>query len=82
MDQSLQYLREIVSNYTEGHGQGKRIYDLLEKNYSSEEEFVSSLSEKDIQFLNTILPEEINYARDEQDDTRAEHLINVFEQLI
>ncbi|OCA90763.1 sporulation protein [Bacillus sp. FJAT-27225] len=82
MDQSLQYLREIISNYTEGHGQGKRIYDMLEKNFTSEEEFVRSLSDKDIQFLNSILPEEINYARDEQDDLRANHLNNVYEQLI
>ncbi|WP_059170713.1 sigma-G-dependent sporulation-specific acid-soluble spore protein CsgA [Bacillus sp. FJAT-27445] len=82
MDQSLAYLREILSNYTENHTGGKKLYKLLEQNNSSTEAFVESLEAGDIQFLNTILPEEIKYAQNEQDEERAGQLNSVYEQLI
>ncbi|CEG27459.1 sigma-G-dependent sporulation-specific acid-soluble spore protein CsgA [Bacillus sp. B-jedd] len=82
MDQTLAYLREIVSNYTESHGEGKQVYGHLQSFRGSELDFIKKLSQKEIRFLNEILPEEIKYALDEQDEKRAMELNSVYEQLI
>ncbi|RHW42199.1 sporulation protein [Neobacillus notoginsengisoli] len=82
MEQTLAYLREILSNYTESHKDGKQIYEHLQGYTGNENEFIRNLSQKDIQFLNTILPEEIKYALNEQDEKRAKELNSVYEQLI
>jgi hypothetical protein len=82
MDKTLNYLREIVSNYTEEHSTGKQIYQKLMKGtYTSEGSFVRDLNQKEISFLNKILPKEINYAKEEQDEKRAFELNEVFELL-
>lgn len=82
MDQTLGYLREILSNYTEEHTLGRHIYRILsEGHFSSEESFVRHLSSSEIEFLNKILPKEINYAKNEQDHKRAQQLNEVYELL-
>ncbi|RDU36593.1 sporulation protein [Neobacillus piezotolerans] len=81
MDQSLAYLREILSNYTENHNEGKKLFDKLKNHYRTAEDFAEHLDAGDITFLNSILPEEIKYALDEKDEERAEQLNNVYEQL-
>ncbi|MDE3838942.1 sporulation protein [Bacillus methanolicus] len=82
MDKTLGYLREIVSNYTEQSSLCKKIYEKIEKNLdSSEEDFVRKLSQKEINYLNEILPQEIRYAKDEKDNERVRQLNEVYELL-
>lgn len=83
MDKTLGYLRETLSNYANEHSQGKHLYrKLVEGSYTSEESFVQHLNSKEIEFLNEILPKEINYAKQEQDKQRARELNEVYELLI
>jgi hypothetical protein len=83
LDKTLGYLKEILSNYTDNHTEGKQIYQKLSKgSYHSEGAFVRDLAEEEIDFLNKILPDEIQYAQQEQDDKRAYQLNEVYELLI
>lgn len=83
MEKTLAYLREIVSNYIEYHDDTPRhIYrKLTKKPYKSEEEFVRDLSQKEIAFLDQILPREMRYAMDERDFERMYQLNEVYELL-
>jgi hypothetical protein len=82
MDKTLGYLREILSNYSDQHSEGKQVYrKLSDGKFTSEGDFVRQLSQKEIDFLNEILPQEINYAKEEQDEKRAHELNEVFELL-
>jgi hypothetical protein len=82
MDKTLGYLREILSNYSDGHSDGRQLYrKLSEGNFSNEGDFVRHLTQKEISFLNNILPKEINYAKEEQDKKRAHELNEVYELL-
>lgn len=83
MDKTLGYLREILANYTEEHSKGRQLYrKLAEGTYSSEESFVRHLNSGEIEFLNKILPNEIHYAKEEQDEKRVKQLNEVYELLI
>jgi hypothetical protein len=82
VDKTLGYLREILSNYTDDHSEGKNIYRKLRQGtYGSEESFVRDLTQKEIAFLNKMLPREINHAKEEQDEQRAYELNEVYELL-
>jgi hypothetical protein len=82
MDKTLGYLREILSNYSDGHSEGRHLYrKLSEGNFSNEGDFVRHLTQKEINFLNDMLPREINHAKEEQDDKRAYELNEVYELL-
>jgi hypothetical protein len=82
MEKTLAYLREIVSNYTVTYPLSKKIYQRIEQeNYPSEGDFVKDLTAEEIEFLNKILPEAINYAKNELDEERARQLNEVFELL-
>lgn len=82
MDTTLGYLREILSNYTNEHSHGRYIYrKLVEGHYKTEESFVRELNSHEIDFLNKILPDEINYAKEEKDQKRAKELNEVYELL-
>jgi hypothetical protein len=82
MDKTLGYLRETLSNYTDDHSEGRNIYrKLVEGHFTSEGSFVRYLNQKEIEFLNKMLPKEINYAKEEQDEKRAHELNEVFELL-
>ncbi len=82
MEKTLGYLRETLSNYTDKHSEGKHLYrKLVEGRYVSEESFVWDLTQKEVHFLNKILPDEINYAKEEQDEKRADQLNEVYELL-
>lgn len=83
MDQTLGYLKEILSNYTDDHTMGKQLFQKLSKgSYQSEGAFVRDLDGNEMEFLNKILPEEIRYAQQEQDEKRAYQLNEVYELLI
>ena len=82
MDKTLGYLRETLSNYTEQYSIGQQIYNKIIKYQSpSEGSFIKHLTQEEIDFLNRILPDEINYAKEEQDEKRAHELNEVFELL-
>lgn len=81
-DPTLSYLQEILSNYTDLYPLSKRIYEIIEKgDYWSEGDFVKDLSQEEIEFLNKILPEAIQYANAELDYKRARQLNEVYELL-
>jgi len=84
MEQTLAYLREILSNYLDTHDDTpKRIYQkLISKSYRGEGEFVRDLTQKESAFLDRILPHEIRYAMDERDYERVYQLNEVYELLI
>jgi hypothetical protein len=82
MDKTLGYLRETLSNYTEQYSIGQQIYNkMMKHDFPSEGSLVKHLTEEEINFLNRILPDEINYAKEEQDEERAHQLNEVFELL-
>ncbi|MEW5321789.1 sigma-G-dependent sporulation-specific acid-soluble spore protein CsgA [Geobacillus thermoleovorans] len=84
MEQTLAYLREVLSNYLDHHGDApKRIYKkLISKPYRGEGEFVRDLTQEESAFLDRILPHEIRYAMDERDYERVYQLNEVYELLI
>lgn len=82
MEKTQAYLREILSDYTETYPLSKKIYQRIEEgNYPSEGDFVRDLTVEETEFLNKILPEAIEYAKNEQDDKRAQQLNEVYELL-
>jgi hypothetical protein len=82
MEQTIAYLREILSNYTEKDDVSNSIYRKIEKgNYTSEGALVHDLTFEETEYLNKILPWEIQYAKNEQDEQRAYQLNEVFELL-
>ena len=82
MEKTQAYLREILSDYTESYPLSKKIYQRIEEgNYPSEGEFVRDLTAEEIEFLNKILPEAIEYAKNELDSKRAQQLNEVYELL-
>ena len=82
MEKTQAYLREILSDYTETYPLSKKINQRIEEgNYPSEGDFVRDLTAEEIEFLNKILPEAIDYAKNELDDKRAQQLNEVYELL-
>lgn len=82
MDKTLGYLREILANYNDEHSEGRHLFrKLSEGTFSSEGDFVRNLNQHEIAFLNKILPNEIKYAKEEQDEKRAYELNEVYELL-
>ena len=82
MEKTQAYLREILSDYTETYPLSKKIYQRIEEgHYPSEGDFVRDLTAEEIEFLNKILPEAIEYAKNELDEKRAQQLNEVYELL-
>lgn len=82
MNQPLGYLKEILSNYTDRSDTGKEIYSIIrEYDFTSEEAFITKLSDEQINFLNKILPDEISHAKEAEDTERAGQLNEVYELL-
>lgn len=82
MDQSLGYLREILSAHTENDAVGKRIFDRIStQDYPTEGKFVDGLTQEESHYLNQILTEAIDYSNQEQDYERAHQLNEIYELL-
>ncbi|WP_099362764.1 sporulation protein [Fredinandcohnia onubensis] len=82
MDKTLGYLIESISNYGDENKTSRAILTkIINNQYASEEALVRDLDEEEIEFLNKVLPEEINYAMDEKDFTRVHQLNEVYELL-
>ncbi|SFB94380.1 sigma-G-dependent sporulation-specific acid-soluble spore protein CsgA [Peribacillus sp. B-H-3] len=83
MDQTLGYLREILSGHTDSDHAGKILYHkLVKNNYKDEEAFVRDLSSSEGDYLNKVLKEAIDYSEQEGDSERAGQLNEVYELLI
>ncbi|MEH7380725.1 sporulation protein [Bacillus sp. JJ1533] len=82
MDKTLGYLIESISNYGDENKISHAILTkIINNQYRTEEALVRDLDEEEIEFLNKILPDEINYAMDEKDFTRVNQLNEVYELL-
>lgn len=82
MEQSLNYVREILSSHTENDAVGRRLYKRLsDHDFKSEQGFAWNLTQEESNYLNQILEEAIEYSRQEQDEERARQLNEVYEQL-
>jgi|1186.fasta_scaffold723002_1 hypothetical protein len=83
MDQSLGYLREILSVHTENDAVGKRLFNRISTHdYPTEGKFVWDLTQEENNYLNRILVEAIDYSNQEQDYERAHQLNEVYELLL
>ncbi|RKQ33874.1 sporulation protein [Oceanobacillus halophilus] len=81
MDKTLKYLRESLANYSENEICQHILRKLEQKEYKSEEQFVEDLDEEEIAYLDNVLENELNYAKNVQNDERVEQLTEVFELL-
>ncbi len=82
MNQPLGYLKEILSNYTDRSDTAEEIYSIIrEFDFTTEESFVRRLSGNQMNFLNKILPDEINHAKEAHDNERENQLNEVYELL-
>ena len=81
IDQTLQYLRESLSNYMENDVCQQILSKIEANNYTSEESFVSDLDGKEMDYLDMVLENELDYAKNVQNDTRVKELNEVYEQL-
>jgi hypothetical protein len=81
MDTTLGYVRESLSNYLEKH-LAHTIFEKLEKHPNMDAyEFINHLEREEIQYLNDILPKEIDYAEQEKNQKRYDELTSFFERL-
>ncbi|RYG71763.1 sporulation protein [Lentibacillus lipolyticus] len=77
----MHYLRESLVNTSDQDMTKQLIEKLQTTAFSDEEEFVKSLDEEEIAYLDSVVEKELNYARNANDDVRAEQLLQVYEQL-
>lgn len=82
MNQSRGYLRELLSNYTDRSHECRELYHKITDDLSEgDNAFVSRLTEQEAAFLNSILPPEIQHAKEELDYKRANKLNEIYELL-
>ncbi|GAA0480115.1 hypothetical protein GCM10008986_00770 [Salinibacillus aidingensis] len=82
MDQSLSYLQEVLSNYTEEIDAVRDIDNKIATNhYSSENLFSRDLDEEESRLLREILLKEIHHANESGDHERGYQLHEVYELL-
>ncbi|GAA0439854.1 sigma-G-dependent sporulation-specific acid-soluble spore protein CsgA [Lentibacillus halophilus] len=81
-DNTLHFLRESLVNTSEDAMTQQIITRLETHDYKNEQEFVKSLSEEETEYLDSVVEKELNYARNAEDDVRAQQLNDVYELLI
>jgi hypothetical protein len=81
MDRTLQYLRESLSNYIENDVCQQILSKIENKNYANEESFVGDLDGQEMDYLDMVLENELDYAKNVQNDDRVKELNEVYEQL-
>lgn len=81
IDHTLDYLRESLSNYME-NGMCQHIVTKMETaHYKNEEQFVRNLTEEEMAYLNDVLENELDYAKNVENDVRVKELTEVYELL-
>ncbi|SET34361.1 hypothetical protein SAMN05421676_104107 [Salinibacillus kushneri] len=82
MDQSLTYLQEVLSNYTEEIDAIRDIDEKISTNqYPSENLFSRDLDEEESRILREIILKEIHHANESGDHERGYQLHEVYELL-
>jgi len=81
IDSTLAYLRESLSNYIENEICQQIIQKLESNNDSSEEKFIAQLDDEEMDYLDAVLENELDYARNVQNDVRVRELTEVYELL-
>ncbi|WP_044476886.1 hypothetical protein [Oceanobacillus massiliensis] len=81
MDNTLGYLRESLSNYIESDMCQQILSKLEANNYAGEGKFVNELDGDEMSYLDMILENELDYARNVQNDSRVKELNEVYELL-
>ncbi|MFD1849913.1 sporulation protein [Oceanobacillus bengalensis] len=81
MDNTLKYLRESLSNYSENELCRQILNKMESRQYSSEGKFVRDLDEEEMAYLDNVLDNELNYAKNVQNDVRVRELTEVYELL-
>ncbi|SFB21371.1 hypothetical protein SAMN04488072_11011 [Lentibacillus halodurans] len=78
IDSTLNYLRESLVNHRD-NDMTKQIEDKLQTNdFRNEEEFVKSLDQEEIEYLDSVVEQELNYARNAEDDVRVKQLREIY----
>ncbi|WP_439144721.1 sporulation protein [Virgibacillus salinus] len=81
IDNTLNYLRESLANYS-GNDMCQKIDKKLETEvYKNEVEFVRDLDEEEMAYLDSVLKNELAYARNVENDIRVKELTEVYELL-
>ncbi|WP_096154308.1 sporulation protein [Bacillus sp. FJAT-45066] len=82
MNKPIAYLREILEHYADNQQIPREIMSKLEnESFQRERDFVLTLNEHEIEFLNNVLPNEINHAMEAEDFPRVQQLNEVYELL-
>ncbi|SDQ83731.1 hypothetical protein SAMN05216231_2724 [Virgibacillus salinus] len=77
----MNYLRESLANYS-GNDMCQKIDKKLETEvYKNEVEFVRDLDEEEMAYLDSVLKNELAYARNVENDIRVKELTEVYELL-
>lgn len=75
-------MNESLANYSENR-MCQQIFKKLEAaDYESELDFVETLDQAEVSYLESVLKSEMHYARNVQDDIRMKELNEVYELLI
>lgn len=81
IDNTLNYLRESLANYSENDMCQKIDKKLETEGYKNEGEFVRNLDEEEMAYLDSVLERELAYARNVENDIRVKELTEVYELL-
>nr|WP_306798649.1 sporulation protein [Oceanobacillus saliphilus] len=77
----MEYLRESLSNYMENDMCQQLVSKLEANHYTSEKKFIDDLDGNEMDYLDMVLENELDYAKNVQNDIRVQELNEVFEQL-
>ncbi len=70
-----------MSNYSENELCQIIVKKMEQNQYGSEEQFVEDLEDDEITYLDNVLENELNYAKNVQNDERVQQLTEIFELL-
>jgi len=82
VDQTLGYLRESLSNWTERDQTAKNLYEkITQTTYQNNANFVDDLEDQERRYITEMLQYEMDYAKNEQDSVRYQALKSIFDLL-
>ena len=81
IESSLLYLRESMDLYKDHPTCQSILTKVTAGPYTSEEAFVTELSDQEISYLNALLRQELRYANQSEDRTRFNELNSIYELL-
>jgi hypothetical protein len=82
MEKTLGYLREALSNWTDKNEMADHIFSKLEKQeYKTEAAFIDDIEDDQLIYLTRILPHELKYAQEEDDQERYQALNKIYDMI-